>query len=93
MDSLYLSILHVVAPQQHFQYFFLFQGFKDLTLTVWDASCVLRNYEVRTKKTISPEQLQDGSLASLLEDSDYNLSQSVSALFTTLITYFPDRLQ
>ena len=83
----------MVAPQQHFYYFFLFQGFRDLTLTVWDASCILRNYEVHTKKTISPEQLQDGSLASLLEDSDYNLSQSVSALFTTLITYFSDRLQ
>ena len=46
---------------------------------MWDASCVLRNYEVRTKQVITPEQLQDGSLAELLVDSDYNLEQSVSA--------------
>ena len=50
-----------------------------MRLTVWDASCVLRNYEVRTKQVITPEQLQDGSLAELLVDSDYNLEQSVSA--------------
>ena len=67
------------SPTTIFNISLSFQGFKDMSLSVWDASCVLQNYETRTKKTITPEQLQDGSLADLLLDSDYNLAQSVSA--------------
>ena len=57
---------------------------------VWDASCILRNYEVRTKQVITPEQLQNGSLAELLVDSDYDLEQSVSTpYFLQLLTFSP----
>ena len=62
------------------------QGFKDMSLSVWDASCVLQNYETRTSKVITPEQLQDGSLADLLQDSDYNLAQSVSIVYYLLFS-------
>ena len=61
-----------------------------MRLMVWDASCILRNYEVRTKQVITPEQLQDGSLADLLVDSDYDLEQSVSTqYFPQLPTFSP----
>ena len=59
-----------------------------MRLSVWDASCILRNYEVRTKQVITPEQLQDGSLAELLVDSDYDLEQSVSIPYFPSTTYF-----
>ena len=59
-----------------------------MSLSVWDASCVLRNYEVRTKQVITPEQLQDGSLAELLVDSDYDLTQSVSTQYSLYLPTF-----
>ena len=29
------------------------QGFKDSSLSVWEASCVIRNFETRTGRTVS----------------------------------------
>ena len=59
-----------------------------MSLSVWDASCVLRNFEVRTQQVITPEQLQDGSLAELLVDSDYDLTQSVSTPYSLYLPTF-----
>ena len=55
------------------------QGFKDTSLTIWQASCVLRNYELRTGKTISHEDLDSGTLADEFTDEDYQLDESVSS--------------
>ena len=49
-----------------------------MSLTISEAVAVLTNYENRTGKSISPEQLQDGSLAKLLTKEDYNLKGKVS---------------
>ena len=60
------------------------QGFKDTSLTVWDASSILRNYEVRTGHILSREELDTGYLANRLIDADYDLTTSVSVLFPSL---------
>ena len=56
------------------------QGFKDTSLTVWDASSILRNYEVRTGHILSREELDTGYLTDRLIDTDYDLTTSVSVL-------------
>ena len=56
------------------------QGFRDTSLTVWDASTILRNYEVRTGNVLSREELDSGCLADKLIDADYDLTTSVSVL-------------
>ena len=53
------------------------QGFKDTSLTIWQASCVLRNYELHTRKTVSCEDLDSGALADEFTDEDYKLDESV----------------
>ena len=60
------------------------QGFKDTSLTVWDASSILRNYEVRTGHILSREELDTGYLTDRLIDADYDLTTSVSVLFSSL---------
>ena len=66
------------------------QGFRDASLTVWDASSVLRNYEVRTGHVLSREELDTGYLATRLTDADYDLTTSVS-VFTSLPTFSTPR--
>ena len=51
------------------------QGFKDTSLTVWDASSILRNYEVRTGHILSREELDTGYLTDRLIDADYDLTK------------------
>ena len=54
------------------------QGFRDSSLSVWEASCVIRNYEERTGHVVSRDELNQGVLRDNLQDSDYDLAQSVS---------------
>ena len=56
----------------------LSQGFRDTSLSVWEASCILRNFELRTGKTISREDLNAGVLKEQFTDEDYALKDSVS---------------
>ena len=60
------------------------QGFRDTSLTVWDASTILRNYEVRTGHVLSREELDSGYLANELIDADYDLTTSVSEYLSLL---------
>ena len=64
--------------------YLLRQGFKDTILSVWDASSILRNYEVRTGHVLTQEELDSGYLAQNLIDKDYDLTSSVSVC--TLLT-------
>ena len=57
-------------------YFFL-QGFRDQSLSVWQASCVLQNYELRTGNVISREDLETGVLADQFSEEDYKIDESV----------------
>ena len=45
---------------------------------MWDASSILRNYEVRTGHVITREELDSGCLSEKLIDADYDLTTSVS---------------
>ena len=45
------------------------------------------NYEIRTGQIIYPEQLSDGSLASLLKDEDYIVHDKV--MLTLVLTILP----
>ena len=60
------------------------QGFRDTSLTVWDASTILCNYEVRTGHVLSREELDSGCLANKLVDADYDLTTSVSEYLSLL---------
>ena len=60
------------------------QGFRDTSLTVWDASTILCNYEVRTGHVLSREELDSGCLANELIDADYDLTTSVSEYLSLL---------
>ena len=53
------------------------QGFKDESLSVWQASCVLRNYELRTGNVISREDLETGVLGDQFTEEDYKIDESV----------------
>ena len=60
------------------------QGFKDSSLSVWQASCVLRNFELRTGRMVTREELDSGKLAEEFVDSDYayDSEESVSSFCT-----------
>ena len=51
---------------------------------MWDASSILRNYEVRTGRVLTREELDSGCLSGKLTDADYDLTTSVSVLFNSL---------
>ena len=51
---------------------------------MWDAISILRNYEVRTGRVLTREELDSGCLSEKLTDADYNLTTSVSVLFNSL---------
>ena len=51
---------------------------------MWDASSILRNYEVRTGRVLTREELDSGCLSGKLTDADYDLATSVSVLFNSL---------
>ena len=53
------------------------QGFKDKSLTIWQASCVLRNYELRTGNVVSRDDLDTGVLADQFVEEDYKIDESV----------------
>ena len=53
------------------------QGFKDCGLTVWDASCVLQNYERWTGHILTREELDSGFLKEELIDDDYIITTPV----------------
>ena len=57
---------------------FVLQGFKDCGLTVWNASCVLQNYERRTGHILTREELDSGYLKGELIDEDYVINIPVS---------------
>ena len=62
----------------------LSQGFRDTSLSVWEASCILRNFELRTGKTVSREDLNAGVLKEQFTDEDYALKDSVSPFLSYL---------
>ena len=64
---------------------FVIQGFKDGSLTVWQASCVLRNFEIRTGRTVSREELDSGVLEGEFVESDYayDSEESVHSFYTS----------
>ena len=62
-------------------------GFRDTSLTIGECVTILMNYEIRTAQIIYPEQLSDGSLASLLIDEDYIVHDKV--MLTLLLTILP----
>ena len=51
---------------------------------MWDASSILRNYEVCTGRVLTREELDSGCLSGKLTDADYDLTSSVSILFNSL---------
>ena len=57
------------------------QGFRDTSLTVWDVSTILRNYEVRTGHVLSREELYSGCLANKLWP--HHLSKWIFIPFTS----------
>ena len=63
-----------------------YSGFQRLSLTVTEAVAILNNFEQRTGKIITHDQLHDGSLKDLLVDKDYNLKGKVNTHFHL---YFP----
>ena len=62
----------------------LSQGFCDTSLSVWEASCILRNFEQRMGKTVSREDLDAGVLKEQFTDKDYALKDSVSHFLSYL---------
>ena len=53
------------------------QDFKDKSLTIWQASCVLRNYELHTGNVVSCDDLDTGVLADQFVEEDYKIDESV----------------
>ena len=51
---------------------------------MWDASSILRNYEVQTGHVLTREELDSGCLSGKLIDADYDLATSVSVLNNSL---------
>ena len=66
--------------------FYFIQGFRDSSLSVWEASCVLRNFELRTGQTVSREDLDNGILEGQFMDEGYALKDSVSLFLSYLLT-------
>ena len=56
----------------------LSQGFKDSSISIFEASCILHKYERRTELTITRAELDSGALRENLEPSDYDTSCLVS---------------
>ena len=78
----YLSSLKCAPYSELFLVvFYLIQGFKDSSLTVTEAVAILNNFEQRTGKIITHDQLHDGFLKDLLIDEDYNLKGKVNTHF------------
>ena len=67
-----------------------FKGFKDSSLSIFEASCILHKYERRTGLTVTREELDSGTLREKLDPSDYDTSCLVSS---PIILTFQDRLQ
>ena len=68
----------------------LFKGFKDSSISIFEASCILHKYERRTGLTVTREELDSGTLREKLDPSDYDTSCLVSS---PIILTFQDRLQ
>ena len=68
---------------------FVVQGFKDSSLSVWQASCVLRNFKLQTGQTVTREELDSGELAGEFVDSDYayDSEESVSPFGTFIYSH------
>ena len=62
----------------------LSQGFRDTSLSMWEASCILRNFELRMGKTVSREDLDAGVLKEQFTDEGYALQDSVSPFLSYL---------
>ena len=59
-------------------YFPPYRVFRDMSITVYEASCILRNYKLRTGEFLNWEGLNTGKLKNYsLTDSDYDLSALV----------------
>ena len=67
----------------------LFKGFKDSSISIFEASCILHKYERRTGLTVTREELDSGMLREKLDPSDYDTSCLVSS---PIILTFQDRL-
>ena len=65
------------------------QGFRDNSLSVWQASCVLRNYELRTGNVISREDLETGVLADQFTKEDYKIDESVCFYLYLPVSFLP----
>ena len=68
----------------------LFKGFKDSSISIFEASCILHKYERQTGLTVTREELDSGTLREKLDPSDYDTSCLVSS---PIILTFQDRLQ
>ena len=64
----------------------LFQGFSDKSLSVYEASCVLYRYEKRTGQVVGLSELESGELRSKLTKDDYNIKDMVSPTYSIIPT-------
>ena len=64
----------------HLWSLFLVQGFKDSSISIFEASCILHKYEERTGLTVTREELDSGALKTKLAPSDYDTTCLVSFL-------------
>ena len=64
----------------HLWSLFLVQGFKDSSISIFEASCILHKYEERTGLTVTREELDSGALKAKLAPSDYDTTCLVSFL-------------
>ena len=56
------------------------QGFKDSSISIFEASCILHKYEERTGLTVTREELDSGALKTKLAPSDYDTTYLVGFL-------------
>ena len=68
---------HFVSPVELEFSYLVPQGFKDKSLSVYEASCVLYRYENRTGDKVSLGELETGNLQSKLVEDDYNIKDMV----------------
>ena len=61
------------------------QGFKDSSISIFEASCILHKYEERTGLTVSREELDSGALKTKLAPSDYDTTCLVSFSLSHLL--------
>ena len=81
-NSLPAILIHSV---HHLWSLFLVQGFKDSSISIFEASCILNKYEERTGLTVTREELDSGALKTKLAPSDYDTTCQVNFLFFTFI--------